>query len=131
MRFIGFAIVGMLACGSYAQAQDVAAGKKIFRTKCGVCHKLGPAALKQRAVGPELNAVIGRKAGTVEGYNYSKANKTSGITWTEDVFTAYIKNPRNYLKGTRMSFAGLKDEKDIKDLIAYLKTFKADGTEVQ
>ena len=70
------------------------------------------------------------EAGTVEGYNYSKANKSSGITWTEDVFTAYIKNPRKYIKGTRMSFAGLKDEKDIKDLIAYLKTFKADGTEV-
>lgn len=130
MRFIGFAIVGMLAYGSHAQAQDVAAGKKIFRTKCQVCHKVGPAALKQRSVGPELNAVIGRKAGSVEGYNYSKANKNSGITWTEEVFTTYIKNPRQYIKGTRMSFAGLKDEKDIKDLIAYLKTFKADGTEV-
>ena len=73
-------------------------------------------------VGPHLNGLIGRKAGTVEGYNYSPANKNSGITWDEAVFREYIQNPRAKIPGTKMIYAGLKDEQKIKDLIAYLKT---------
>jgi cytochrome c len=130
MRTIVLALASIVAFSSLAHAQDPKAGKTVFR-KCMTCHKIGPQAPKQRAVGPELNGLIGRKAGSVEGYNYSKANRTSGITWTEDVFTQYIKNPRKFLKGTRMAFAGLKDEQDIKDLIAFLKQYKADGTMVK
>ncbi|MCB1512360.1 MAG: cytochrome c family protein [Hyphomicrobiaceae bacterium] len=127
MRIIGLAIAATVLSAGVAHAQDAAAGKGVFR-KCQTCHKVGPAGLKQRSVGPHLNGLFGRKSGTVEGYKYSKANKESGVTWTEEVFTKYIKNPRAFMKGTRMSFGGIKDEKDIKDLIAYLKTFKADGT---
>lgn len=130
MRTIVLALAAIMAFSGLAQAQDTAAGKKVFR-KCMACHKLGPKALKQRAVGPHLNGIFGRTAGSVEGYKYSKANKTSGITWTEEVFTQYIKNPRKYIKGTKMAFAGIKDDQDIKDLIAFLKQYKADGTMVK
>ena len=127
MRTIGLAIAGLLATTAYVQAQDPDAGRGVFR-RCQACHKVGEAALTQRAVGPHLNGLFGRKAGSVEGFNYSKANRESGITWSEENFTDYIKNPRNYMKGTRMAFAGIRDEREIKDLIAYLKQFQADGT---
>jgi cytochrome c len=78
-------------------------------------------------IGPELNGVIGRKAGSVEGFNYSEANKNSGITWDEASFSEYIKNPRAKVPGTKMIFAGLKDEQRIKDLIAFLKQYDASG----
>ncbi len=110
-----------------AHAQDAKAGKRVF-AKCRACHKIGPAALKQKAIGPHLNGLIGRKAAAVAGYKYSKAMKNSGVTWTEEEFTRYIQNPRTAIKGNRMAFVGLRDARDIKDLMAYLKTFKADGT---
>lgn len=130
MRILGLAVAATILSMGSAQAQDAAAGKNVFK-KCQACHKVGPSGLKQRSVGPHLNGLFGRKAGTVAGFNYSKANKESGITWSEENFAAYIKNPRAFMKGNRMAFAGLKDEKDIKDLTAYLKTFKADGTTAQ
>ena len=80
-----------------------------------------------KKVGPELNGLIGRVAGSVPGYNYSEANKSSGITWTEDVFARYIRDPRGIIPGTKMTFAGLKNDQDIADLIAYLNTFGPDG----
>jgi cytochrome c len=106
------------------QAQDVAAGEKVF-AQCRACHQVGPAA--KNAVGPVLNGLFGRKAGTVEGYNYSPANKNSGITWDEATFSEYIKDPKAKVPGTKMVYAGLKDEQRIKDLIAYLKQFDASG----
>jgi cytochrome c len=107
-----------------AHAQDAAAGEKTF-AQCRACHQIGPTA--KNAVGPVLNGVIGRKAGTVEGYNYSPANKNSGITWDEATFSEYIKDPKAKVPGTKMVYAGLKDEKRIADLIAYLKQFDAAG----
>jgi cytochrome c len=74
-----------------------------------------------------LNGLFGRPAGTVEGYTYSPANKNSGITWDEAVFREYIKNPRGKIPGTKMVYAGLKDEQRINDLVAYLKQFNAQG----
>ena len=106
------------------QAQDVAAGERVF-SQCRACHQVGPTA--KNAVGPVLNGLFGRKAGTVEGYNYSPANKNSGITWDEAIFSDYIKDPRAKIPGTKMVYAGLKDEQRIKDLIAYLKQFDASG----
>jgi cytochrome c len=106
------------------QAQDVAAGEKVF-AQCRACHQVGPTA--KNAVGPVLNGLFGRKAGTVEGYNYSPANKNSGITWDEATFSEYIKDPKAKVPGTKMVYAGLKDEQRIKDLIAYLKQFDASG----
>src|SRR4028118_1887714 len=107
-----------------AQAQDAAAGEKVF-AQCRACHQVGESA--KNAVGPVLNGLFGRKAGTVEGYNYSPANKNSGLTWDEATFRDYIKDPRAKVPGTKMIYAGLKDGQRITDLIAYLKQFDATG----
>jgi len=93
--------------------------------QCRACHQVGPTA--KNAVGPHLNGLFGRTAGSVEGYNYSPANKNSGITWDEATFREYIQNPRAKIPGTKMIYAGLKDEKRINDLVAYLKQFDAQG----
>lgn len=125
MRVFTTAIISLLIAGSGgARAQDAAAGEKVF-TQCRACHQVGEKA--KNVVGPTLNGLFGRKAGTVEGYSYSAANKNSGITWTEEVFAEYIKDPKAKIPGTKMIYAGLKDEKRIADLTAYLKQFDASG----
>jgi len=103
---------------------DPAAGEKVFQV-CRACHQIGENA--KNAVGPELNGLFGRHSGSVPGYNYSDANKNSGITWDETVFREYIKAPRAKIPGTKMTFIGLKDDQKIDDLIAFLKQFDADG----
>jgi cytochrome c len=118
------AALGLLALVPAAYAQDPAAGEKVF-AQCRACHQVGPTA--KNAVGPTLNGLFGRSAGTVEGYSYSPANKNSGLTWDEATFVDYIKDPRKKIPGTKMVYAGLKDEQRIKDLIAYLKQFDASG----
>ena len=101
-----------------ASAQDVAAGERSWN-KCRACHQIGEGA--KNIVGPQLNGLFGRTAGTVDGYSYSAANKNSGITWDEAVFAEYIKDPRAKIPGTKMVFAGIKKPKERKELIAYLK----------
>lgn len=118
------ALAAMAMFASPAAAQDVAAGEKSFN-KCRACHQVGPTA--KNAVGPVLNGLFGRKAGTVEGYNYTDANKNSGITWDEATFKEYIVNPRARIPGTKMIFPGIKDEAEIANLTAYLKQFDASG----
>ncbi len=105
-------------------AQDAAAGEKVF-LKCKVCHQIGEGA--KNSVGPVLNGVIGRKAGTVEGYNFSDANKNSGITWDEATLKEYLPNPKAKIPGTKMTFQGLPNPTDIDNVIAYLKQFGPDG----
>ena len=114
----------VLSAMSSAQAQDVAAGEKLF-SQCRACHQVGDTAsdTAKNAVGPVLNGLFGRKAGMVEGYTYSPANKNSGITWDEATFREYIKDPKAKIPGTKMVYAGLKEEKRIDDLIAYLHQF--------
>lgn len=124
MRFALILPLALAFGPSLALAQDAANGEKVF-AQCRACHQIGPTA--KNAVGPVLNGVIGRKAGTVEGYNYSPANKNSGLTWDEATFADYIKDPKAKVPGTKMVYAGLKDEQRIKDLIAYLKQFDAAG----
>lgn len=118
--------ISLLLAGSVlpAAAQDAAAGKAVF-AQCRVCHQIGEGAKHQ--VGPHLNGFFGRAAGTLEGYNYSEANKKFGKVWDDATFTAYIKDPKGVVPGTKMVYAGLKDEKKIVDLMAYLKSFGADG----
>jgi cytochrome c len=118
----------LLASLGAAQAQDAAAGEKVF-AQCKACHQIGENA--KNAVGPVLNGVIGRPAGSVEGYNYSAANKNSGLTWDEATFREYIKDPKAKVPGTKMIFAGVKDEKRVDDLVAYLKQFDASGKKAQ
>jgi cytochrome c len=103
-----------------ALAQDVAKGEAVFK-KCIVCHAVGDNARNKQ--GPQLNGLFGRKAGSAPGYSYSTANASSGITWDENNFAVYIKNPASFMPGTKMVFAGLSNEQEIKDLIAYLKQF--------
>lgn len=107
-----------------AQAQDAAAGEKSFN-KCRACHQVGETA--KNTVGPILNGLFGRKSGTIEGYSYSEANKNAAITWDDAVFADYIKDPKAKVPGTKMVFAGIKNEQEIKDLTAFLKQFGKDG----
>src|SRR5471032_2043556 len=107
-----------------AQAQDVAAGEQSFK-KCFPCHSIGEGA--KNKVGPELNGLDGRHSGSAAGYSYSDANKNSGIVWSEATFKDYIKDPRAKIPGTKMIFPGIKNEKEIGDLWAYLKQFGPDG----
>jgi cytochrome c len=119
--FAAFALAGTMGAAS---AQDAALGEKVF-LKCRACHQIGEGA--KDAVGPVLNGVVGRKAGTYPGYSYSDANKNSGITWDEASFKDYIKDPRAKIPGTKMIFPGVKDEKQADNLWAYLKQFGPDG----
>ena len=107
-----------------ALAQDPAAGATTFK-KCAICHDIGETA--KNKVGPELNGIDGRSSGSAPGYNYSDANKKSGITWNEAAFMEYIKDPRAKIPGTKMIFPGIKNETEANDLWAYLKQFGADG----
>jgi cytochrome c len=108
-----------------ALAQDVAAGENSFK-KCLACHAIGPDA--KNKVGPLLNGLDGRKSGTVEGYNYTEANKNSGITWNEAQFLDYIKDPKAKIPGTKMVFAGIKNENEANSLWMYVAQFKPDGS---
>ena len=104
---------------------DVAAGKNLFN-QCRACHQIGPDA--QNSVGPVLNGVVGRKAGQYPGYNYSDANKGSGLTWDEATLTEYITNPKAKVPVTKMVFPGIKQPERVANLIAFLATIKADGS---
>ena len=128
MRSVILSAAFVLAGLGAARAQDAAAGEKGF-VQCKACHQIGENA--KNAVGPVLNGVIGRHSGTVEGYSYSAANKNSGLTWDEATFREYIKDPRAKVPGTKMVFAGVKDDQKVSDLIAYLKSFDASGKKVQ
>jgi len=118
------AVIVLSAASSTARAQDVAAGKTSF-VKCMACHAIGEGA--KNKVGPELNGLNGRKSGTAPNYSYSDANKNSGITWSEAEFKDYIKDPKAKIPGTKMIFAGIKNEKEINDLWAFLAQYDKDG----
>ena len=124
VKIIGIAMAALAASVGAAAAQDAAAGEKVF-AKCKICHQVGEGA--KNGVGPVLNGVVGRKAGSEEGYNYSTANKSSGLTWDDATLKQYLKNPRAMVPGTKMIFPGISNEKDIDDVIVYLKQFGPDG----
>ena len=107
-----------------AMAQDAQKGKTVFNV-CLACHTIGPGA--QNKIGPELNGLDGRKAGTAANFDYSDANKNSGIVWNEETFEDYIKNPAAKVPGTKMIFPGIKNEQQEKDLWAYISQFDSDG----
>lgn len=122
MRNILLASVLLISGGTVAaQAADgdAAAGKTVFNT-CKACHTIeagGP-----NRVGPNLHGVVGRKAGTHDGFSYSAAMKDSGITWDEAKLNDYLKDPKAAVPGNKMAFAGVKDDAKRADLIAYLKS---------
>ena len=119
-----FATFVLAGSAGGAGAQDATLGEKVF-LKCKVCHQIGEGA--KTAVGPVLNGIEGRLAGTYPDYAYSDANKNSGITWGVGTLKVYLKNPRAKIPGTKMIFPGLPKDEDIDNVIAYLKQFGADG----
>lgn len=119
-------IVAVVYGGSLAPAlaQDIAAGATTFK-KCAACHDVGEKA--KNKVGPMLNGIENRTAGSVEGYRYSEANKNSGVVWDESSFLDYIKDPKAKIPKTKMAFAGIKNEAEARNLWAYLKQYGPDG----
>lgn len=122
-------VAGLLIVGtpSYAEKKAGSAGADAFR-KCMACHQVGPSA--RNGVGPALNGSIGRPAGTHPGYNYSAAMRNSGLVWDEQTLTRYLRAPREVVPGTRMAFAGLKDDQELAAVIAYLKRFDEEGRSI-
>jgi len=126
-RIAGIALaacaMALAPAGAPAQQGNADEGAEVFK-KCRSCHDVGPDA--KNKLGPLLNDVIGRQAGTIEGFKYSPANAeagTKGLVWTEEKLFKYLEDPRAFMPGTIMAFAGLRDGQDRRDLIAYLKKF--------
>ena len=125
LHSILFAALALAATPCSASAAgDPAAGEAKFKV-CRICHQIGEGA--RNFVGPQLNGVVGRKAGSAPGYNYSDPNKNSGLTWDEATLTRYLRNPRAVVPGTKMAFPGLPSDEDAANVIAYLKQYGPDG----
>lgn len=105
----------------FARAQDASAGEKVFKRQCTACHSAVPG---KKGLGPNLFGVVGRQAGSVEGFHYTAANKNSGLTWDTATLDRYLQSPRTVVPGTAMTYAGLKDDQQRADLIAYLGALK-------
>ncbi|KAJ3310905.1 iso-1-cytochrome c, partial [Gonapodya sp. JEL0774] len=98
---------------------DAANGAKLFKTRCAQCHTVEAGGANK--VGPNLHGIVGRTSGKVPGFAYTDANKNRAVHWNEDTLFEYLLDPKKYIPGTKMVFAGFKKEKDRKDVIAYLK----------
>ncbi|KAJ3851132.1 cytochrome-c from the OXPHOS pathway [Lentinula lateritia] len=101
-------------------AGDEQKGAGLFKTRCAQCHTVG--AGEPNKVGPNLHGIFGRKSGQAEGFSYTAANVNKGVTWDEETLFEYLENPKKYIPGTKMAFAGLKKEKDRNDLVTWLKS---------
>ena len=119
--FLSLGLVAGVLLAVPAQAQDAAQGQQVFKQQCNLCHE---ASAGKNRVGPTLFGVVGRQSGTVPGFHYSDGNKKAAVTWDEATLDRYLVNPRATVPGTTMAYAGLKDDKKRKDLVAYLSTLR-------
>lgn len=124
LKVLMISALSLAASSAVAVAGDVAAGQTSFK-KCAPCHDVGETA--KNKVGPELNGLDGRHSGAAPNYNYTAANKDSGIVWTEATFKEYIKDPKAKIPGTKMVFPGIKNEKEADDLWSFLQQYGPDG----
>jgi S-disulfanyl-L-cysteine oxidoreductase SoxD len=128
MAAIAFAVIFALSgTGQSANTQDLDAGKKVFR-KCMACHAVGEDA--RHKIGPHLNELMGRKAGSIEDYPYSPAMINAGkegLVWNETTINEYVIKPKAMIEDTKMAFAGLKKQVERQNLLAYLKSFSSDS----
>ena len=120
LSLAGLALLAMLPAGHALAAGNVEAGEKVFR-KCKACHQIGINA--GHRIGPQLNDIIGRQAGSLEDFSYSGGMSGSDVVWSEETLAQFLASPRDMFKGTRMTFAGLREQADIDDVIAYLATY--------
>jgi cytochrome c len=125
IRIVTIPALTLAISSGAALTQDISAGETSFR-KCQPCHDVGENA--RNKLGPPLNDLDGRKAGTVADYTYNEGIKNSGLTWGEETFREYVKDPRGKIPDTKMFFVGIKDDKELGDLWVYLKQFTANGT---
>jgi cytochrome c len=116
-----FVAGGAMAAGDTMAAGDADVGKVIFSKTCGNCHSVDVGVNK---VGPSLYGIIGRKAGVVQGYEYSDALKNSDKVWTVEQLDIYLSNPLGTLHGVKMNFKGLPAENQRADVIAYLQSLQ-------
>jgi cytochrome c len=117
---VGGALMSFLA-GHTARAADASAGKEVFQSSCSICHSVQAG---QNKIGPSLFGVVGRETGSEPGYSYSPANKAAHITWDAATLDKYLQGPRAMIPGTKMTYAGVKDDTKRANLIAYLATLK-------
>jgi cytochrome c len=115
---VGGVGLALVTIASAQAAGDPMKGEQVFNTQCKACHSLEPG---KNGIGPTLHGLFGRKAGTVSGYSYSAAMKNSGVVWNEDTLKKYLADPHKFIPGDKMVFAGIKNEAQLDDLLAYLK----------
>ena len=119
VKAIGILAIAAIGIVQPAAAQDAELGQKVFKQQCNICHDVAPGRIR---VGPSLFGVVGRRAGAMDGYHYSDANRSSGITWDPPTLDKYLTDPRGVVPGTKMTFAGLKNDEQRRSLIDYLAT---------
>jgi cytochrome c len=112
-------VLALLATGAAAQSGDAAQGERLFNQQCKACHTIDKGA--RNGVGPNLNGMFDRKAGTLAGFAYSDAMAKSGITWSDKTVADYLKDPKAVVPSGKMAFAGLKQEAQLANMIAYLR----------
>jgi len=113
--------LSLVAFAEPAHAADAAAGKAVFNSTCAICHSVQAG---KNLIGPSLFDIVGRKTGSVAGYQYSPANAKANLTWDEATLNTYLQAPQKVIPGTKMSYNGLKDDTKRADLIAYLESLK-------
>jgi len=124
MRYVllgGLAFAGLFAGTGMARAQDAGSGERVFQSQCSICHSPKP---ERNIIGPSLFSVVGRHSGSIKGFHYSEANKSSGLVWDAGTLDRYLAAPRQVVPGTLMTYSGLKDQHQRADLISYLATLR-------